>query len=671
MAIRFRGYVRPNVQTDPQGVLEIRFTRPRTARDVTVQVKELDTFIERRGRRRRQISEGSDDDLLATFTGNIRRRKFSVQRHTNASSDASLPTIRVKFQGAAQVYEIPVVAQAGESEGLNWEIAFTVQYPDQDDYTSPVAFIRRANLRVLMPTNTMSDLNRTSNGWETYVNNLYHQFKSAHLGVRVMRGAKSDTSIAHHNASDMNDHAGGMDYHQILNILGDYDLVHFLCHGNIRLDGPLYGQQVNPCMICENRFSHNAFSMCRYRASGAPHNNSCMRTHRGFYNYRLRTNNNASISIAGTTRERLNAVVSTEDLKEIVGNFVDWHEYEDVFGTANAADPNVTSTNVPASTSGGTYTPAHVENQVQLPNSFRFPSLIAFPTGPMRPDFRQNNLPQQPASAYLHHRSAEDVAGVPVICFPGRGGPLSAEVNTTPAASSGTVFPAIIIGNDTEFTSAPTGLQATPGNGHIALSWNPVRGADTYTLYWSTSANVQESTANAIIGIPENSYTHSDTRVWKNDTVPSGAASPLSNGTTYYYKVRARRHRGDMTPSAWGGAGGLNRLNRVKVVYAMCCLAGRKQVMADAVLDAGAKMFIGHQVIIANVASRLVRQFYTQWLRRGARLTNLIDVYRRVVRSSASFTQTRPVIYYRDRSNQTRFWRPSMPAPSAADIKIN
>lgn len=105
-------------------------------------------------------------------------------------------------------------------------------------------------------------------------------------------------------------------------------------------------------------------------------------------------------------------------------------------------------------------------------------------------------------------------------------------------------------------------------------------------------------------------------------------------------------------------------------MYAGCCLAGRKKVLAEAALSAGIKIFIGHQVVTATVAERLIDRFWDRWLQRGAIVRNVIHIYNEVVQTNPQFRRTRPVIYYRNRANQTQFWRPGMTPPDPASIKL-
>ncbi|CAM4392141.1 glycoside hydrolase family 6 protein [Paenibacillus tarimensis] len=93
----------------------------------------------------------------------------------------------------------------------------------------------------------------------------------------------------------------------------------------------------------------------------------------------------------------------------------------------------------------------------------------------------------------------------------------SAPVSVTP--SGGTTQPQV--------PAAPAGLKATPGDGKVALSWNAVEGADSYTVKRALA-----------IGGPF-------TAVSSNVTAAAFTDTGLTNGTIYYYVVSAVNAAGE------------------------------------------------------------------------------------------------------------------------------
>ncbi len=77
-------------------------------------------------------------------------------------------------------------------------------------------------------------------------------------------------------------------------------------------------------------------------------------------------------------------------------------------------------------------------------------------------------------------------------------------------------------GDQTVVPAAPTGLEATPADGEVSLSWDAPDNAESYNVYRATESGV-ETTDPVADGRTETSYT---------DT---GA----QNGTTYFYVVTA------------------------------------------------------------------------------------------------------------------------------------
>lgn len=80
---------------------------------------------------------------------------------------------------------------------------------------------------------------------------------------------------------------------------------------------------------------------------------------------------------------------------------------------------------------------------------------------------------------------------------------------------------------------APTGLTATEGNFEATISWNPVGGATTYNIYWSTSSDLSSQNGTKIEAVTS-PYLHSG----------------LSEETTYYYVVTAVNGYGESEDSA-------------------------------------------------------------------------------------------------------------------------
>ena len=69
--------------------------------------------------------------------------------------------------------------------------------------------------------------------------------------------------------------------------------------------------------------------------------------------------------------------------------------------------------------------------------------------------------------------------------------------------------------------AAPSGLEGTSQDSEVALSWDAAAGADTYSVYRSTSSTSGAEGEPLATGVAETSY----------------ADSTAENGTKYYYRV--------------------------------------------------------------------------------------------------------------------------------------
>jgi len=130
----------------------------------------------------------------------------------------------------------------------------------------------------------------------------------------------------------------------------------------------------------------------------------------------------------------------------------------------------------------------------------------------------------------------DTTAGVPgtFVYTPGAGTDLGTGLQTlqviftpTDTADYATVSASVKLAVD---PATPTNLVATPGNADVSLDWTASAGASAYALYRGTSSGSETQIA---YGIRGTSFT--DTGL--NDNLGSGHA--LTNGTTYYYEVRA------------------------------------------------------------------------------------------------------------------------------------
>lgn len=83
--------------------------------------------------------------------------------------------------------------------------------------------------------------------------------------------------------------------------------------------------------------------------------------------------------------------------------------------------------------------------------------------------------------------------------------------------------------------ATPTNVRATPGDKTIALTWDPVVGANNYTVSWASGSTVVYSNDTGYTNPTTNSYT----------------INGLTNGTTYSLSVAARDSTGASSGSAY------------------------------------------------------------------------------------------------------------------------
>ncbi len=81
--------------------------------------------------------------------------------------------------------------------------------------------------------------------------------------------------------------------------------------------------------------------------------------------------------------------------------------------------------------------------------------------------------------------------------------------------------------------SPPTGVNLSPGDRQVTLSWQSAPGAAFYNIYWSTSPGVSKSTGTKIT----------------NATSPF-VQTGLTNGTTYYYVITSGNNYGESAESS-------------------------------------------------------------------------------------------------------------------------
>ncbi len=138
----FRVSLQPGIIRNPDDVITIRFSSPRTANNVTVTLIEMDSWSYRRDTMAEQRDDQSDS--IAVFTGTIDRGKFQVQECRPAQNAQNAPILKFKFHGSDTEYRLPIPDADTQEEGGELEIGLQVrgEIPQgrrvlEKEYTTP------------------------------------------------------------------------------------------------------------------------------------------------------------------------------------------------------------------------------------------------------------------------------------------------------------------------------------------------------------------------------------------------------------------------------------------------------------------------------------------------------------------------------------------------------
>lgn len=133
--MKFHGRIAPGKLTDLSKPLQILIHAPAKLAGATIKIWELDTF-EQDGEVK---SEGSADDLLATFQGDIEPapkssgarapdwRAFKVNHVKIEDADPDVARVKIQFAGSDTTYEIPIISELDEVEGDSYELGFSIE----------------------------------------------------------------------------------------------------------------------------------------------------------------------------------------------------------------------------------------------------------------------------------------------------------------------------------------------------------------------------------------------------------------------------------------------------------------------------------------------------------------------------------------------------------------
>ncbi len=124
----------PNIQRDIAKPLALKLEGKLKDGPMKIELFELDRWVEKEGT---EVVEGSGkDDLLATFTGQVRSKKF-IGDCTLADGTKTDKTIKISFEGDRAIHDVPVLEDQGEVEGRYLELGVVLYRNEQLLFKSP------------------------------------------------------------------------------------------------------------------------------------------------------------------------------------------------------------------------------------------------------------------------------------------------------------------------------------------------------------------------------------------------------------------------------------------------------------------------------------------------------------------------------------------------------
>ena len=133
--MKFHGRIAPGRISSLREPMQVILHAPMKASGVTVKIWEMDTFSEGNATKH----EGSADDLLATFEGDISAaphaggsrppewRAFKVTAARIEPADDHVARVKLRFAGSNTIYDIPIKSEHDEAEGDVFEVGFSIE----------------------------------------------------------------------------------------------------------------------------------------------------------------------------------------------------------------------------------------------------------------------------------------------------------------------------------------------------------------------------------------------------------------------------------------------------------------------------------------------------------------------------------------------------------------